>query len=777
MKKLLLVLITCLGAASVHAALNGALAERFPNSIHGGGAAGADAMLWADSAQRDFWEIRPNMRVQPNVRDNYNGRLTAWFVPPVSGDYRFMIASDDNGRLWLSSDADPANATRIAYHDSWTADQDWNEATLPTRVSAWITLEGGKLYWMRAGFAEGGGDDNLSVAWWCPDAGVSTWQVIPGEHLFWNLTVEELAENLVLYEVWDGDVGDLGFTPGFLPDFSLLGNPDGTGMLGAFGVGPRAGADDFLFRQYGIIQVDEAQTLGFGTVSDDGSKLYVGNWWEDGPLTLVVNNDGWHGPQWRQGVIDVEPGYVGIVVEMFEDGGGEALQVFYWNRDQVRKEMGQAELIAYRGACLPSPLNGEENVSLDADLSWHNGFLSGAPVDVYFGEAGNMTKVVDQGDVTSFDPGTLEYGTIYNWRVDVVDPNEGGNPIFVQGPVWAFKTVGTDVVITEQPTRYVRADAGDEVVLSVAATSALTPLEYEWKKGDTVVGTDATLVIASLGEADEGEYTCVVSNAESSATSSPADVKIKAQIAYYPLDEDLADPTGAGPEGIYHADEGKDVAFEEGVVGNAIAINIDAEYNEYVSFGVPGDLGIFGEAPRTIACWAKNAVPWDQIDDWCTIFGFTSTTGTSEHSFDFNRRGGQNQYCIHRYGAEWNMQEIDGEWHFLTASFDNGTIHWYVDGVYGGSATTNLQSQDILHLGKRAHSAQLWRGWVDEARVFNYAITPQQVADLYAESGMAVEAYCPPIEQPAFDVDGNCVVDTGDLLIVAEQWLQSNVAE
>ncbi len=97
--------------------------------------------------------------------------------------------------------------------------------------------------------------------------------------------------------------------------------------------------------------------------------------------------------------------------------------------------------------------------------------------------------------------------------------------------------------------------------------------------------------------------------------------------------------------------------------------------------------------------------------------------------------------------------------------------------MYGGSATTNLQSQDILHLGKRAHSAQLWRGWVDEARVFNYAVTPQQVADLYAESGMAVEAYCPPMDQPAFDVDGNCVVDTGDLLIVAQQWLQNNVAE
>ncbi|HEV57550.1 MAG TPA: hypothetical protein ENN87_08635, partial [Phycisphaerales bacterium] len=78
MKKLLLVLILCLGATSAHAAVQGALAERFPNSIHGGGTAGADAMLWADPAQANFSEIRPNMRVQPDVADQYNGRLTAW---------------------------------------------------------------------------------------------------------------------------------------------------------------------------------------------------------------------------------------------------------------------------------------------------------------------------------------------------------------------------------------------------------------------------------------------------------------------------------------------------------------------------------------------------------------------------------------------------------------------------------------------------------------------------------------------------------------------------
>jgi len=37
--------------------------------------------------------------------DNYGIHMSGWLVPPVSGDYTFWIASDDNGEFWLSTDA------------------------------------------------------------------------------------------------------------------------------------------------------------------------------------------------------------------------------------------------------------------------------------------------------------------------------------------------------------------------------------------------------------------------------------------------------------------------------------------------------------------------------------------------------------------------------------------------------------------------------------------------------------------------------------------------
>ncbi len=35
--------------------------------------------------------------------DNYGSRMKGWLMPPVTRDYVFWIASDDNGKLWLSS--------------------------------------------------------------------------------------------------------------------------------------------------------------------------------------------------------------------------------------------------------------------------------------------------------------------------------------------------------------------------------------------------------------------------------------------------------------------------------------------------------------------------------------------------------------------------------------------------------------------------------------------------------------------------------------------------
>lgn len=106
-----------------------------------------------------------------------------------------------------------------------------------------------------------------------------------------------------------------------LPNFDEL-QPVRTGMAYEFHLQDVESRreDHFAVRFEGIIQADQSGTYTFYTRSDDGTKLYV-----DG--TQVVDNDGSHGPLEESGEIDLEPGMHTIVVEYFEDYGGEHLEV------------------------------------------------------------------------------------------------------------------------------------------------------------------------------------------------------------------------------------------------------------------------------------------------------------------------------------------------------------------------------------------------------------------------------------------------------------------
>src|SRR3954452_18342502 len=83
-----------------------------------------------------------------DIDDNYGQRMHGYIVPPVTGNYTFWIATDDNGELWLSSDDAPANQKRISYVASWTPSRVWT--TEPNQQSGQIPLVAGKAYYIAA---------------------------------------------------------------------------------------------------------------------------------------------------------------------------------------------------------------------------------------------------------------------------------------------------------------------------------------------------------------------------------------------------------------------------------------------------------------------------------------------------------------------------------------------------------------------------------------------------------------------------------------------------
>ena len=103
--------------------------------------------------------------------DDYGSRIYGWLYPQASGDYTFWIASDDQGELWLSTDADPANAVLIAGVEGWVPSRDFYGTTgVPgaRQQSALITLQASQVYYIEALMNEGAGGDNIAVAWQGP---------------------------------------------------------------------------------------------------------------------------------------------------------------------------------------------------------------------------------------------------------------------------------------------------------------------------------------------------------------------------------------------------------------------------------------------------------------------------------------------------------------------------------------------------------------------------------------------------------------------------------
>jgi len=103
------------------------------------------------------WEI------PKDVDDNYGTRVRGFIHPAQTGKYTFWISSDDASSLRLSTDEDPNNAVEICKVSSWTNSREWNKET--NQKSAPIELEAGKAYYMESLHNEGGGGDNLAVAW------------------------------------------------------------------------------------------------------------------------------------------------------------------------------------------------------------------------------------------------------------------------------------------------------------------------------------------------------------------------------------------------------------------------------------------------------------------------------------------------------------------------------------------------------------------------------------------------------------------------------------
>jgi len=205
--------------------------------------------------------------------------------------------------------------------------------------------------------------------------------------------------------------------------------------------------------------------IPFARLPDPKDGSFFGQTWGTlswRPGDFAVSHDVYMGTNFddvNNGAVDTFVGnvatpmqIVGFVGFPFPDGLVPGA-TYYWRVDEVNdadpnspwKGSVWSFSIPPRKAHEPSPADGAEFIRTDATLSWTAGHEAKLHT-IFFGD--NYDAVADAADgvqsmAATHNPGTLEAGKTYYWRIDEFNP-----PIVEKGDVWSFTTL-PDIPISD----------------------------------------------------------------------------------------------------------------------------------------------------------------------------------------------------------------------------------------------------------------------------------------------------------------------------------------
>jgi len=692
-------------------------------------------------------------------RDNYGSRLRGWLIPPDSGDYTFWIASDDFSELWLSTDADPANKAQIANVPGYVASRDFDNTGGTggaSQKSAAKTLVKGSPYYIEALMKEGGGGDNIAVAWQGP--GISGRQIISSNYVSLapfapvraygprpaNLAAEvtdtptlrwKAGGKAAKHEVYFGsdatavanattastgiyrgqqNLGAVGYVPTEVP---LQWNTTYYWRIDEVNAvvpeGPWKG-NVWSFTTASYIIVDD-----FEDYTDDvGSRIFQ-TW-----------RDGW-------GYSEPAPGYpgngtgssVGYTQAPFAEpsivhGGGQSMPLAYDNTGAAGKTRYSETQREWA-----SPQNWTRN-NVKAMTLYFYGAPANAVEQLYVALEDNAghVKVVNHPD-----PEAVQGAAWQEWNIELtlfagVNLDAVKKMYIGLGNRSSPKAGGTGTIFIDDirvyPSRCVPSMGKPAADLS----------------GNCVVDAADVDILANLW-------------LDSGFQITPVNPGTTGLVAQYPFNGNTNDVVG-GHNGTAIASP----TYTTGKIGQAILLN---GVDQMVDVGA---IGISGAAPRTIAGWAKaNATP-ASLADWINIFGFTGPSGNYGH-FDIELVNvGARGYGLHVYGWERLIMPMDLEWHHLAASYDGTTTKWYGDGrLVGSDSTLVLATPDNVHMGKRDDNEVYFPGRVDEVYIYSRELSGPEIAWLAGYSS----AFSIPE-----DLQQDDVINFKDFAVLADSWLE-----
>ena len=265
--------------------------------------------LWTNLP--DFTSLTPvvtsvtsalDLSVSP-VTSNFAIRFKGTIEVAVAGEYTFFSSSDDG--------------SRVTVNNQLVVDNDGQHPLIEKQ--GLVTLAAG-VHDIEIAFFQGFGGQGFTPSWSGP--GFSKTELIPGDSAG-GVSQAALLSPQLSYKYYEGAWA-------VLPDFNTL-QSSRSGLVNNFLLSVQGTVNQYGVQFFGQVKVDVAGDYTFYVRSNDGSQLTV-----DGQL--VVDNDGRHGAIEKQGSIALQAGVHPIVLEYFQNGGSEALQVF-WSGPEFSKQL------------------------------------------------------------------------------------------------------------------------------------------------------------------------------------------------------------------------------------------------------------------------------------------------------------------------------------------------------------------------------------------------------------------------------------------------------
>jgi len=698
------------------------------------------------------WEFVDLFEGPVNWDNNYGSRLRGWLFPPATGDYTFWISTDDNGQLWLSTDEDPANTQLIASEDSWTDSRVWEDGN---EKSSPITLEEGKVYYIEALMKEGGGGDNIAVAWQGP---IGTQQVLTADYV--------------------------GVTP-FLPVKAYSPSP-GNGATDVTDAptltwlaGERAAQHDVFFgtdrdavanadtTTAGIYRGRQALTATSYVPTEVPLAWDTTYFWRIDELNTADPEAPWQGNVWSFTTADF------IIVEDFEQYDDFCNRIFYmWADGWGYSEDPDCGVTASTGNGTDSTV-GNLNAPFAEQTIVHDGIQS-MPFEY------NNTGT---GGKARYSEASREFATGQNWTRNEVKAltlwfhGETGNapetlyvaledsagqvrvanhpePEALQVPDWQQWNIAL--------TQFSGVNLAGVKKLYIGVGNRNNPQAGGSGKLyiDDIRVYPARCVPSLAKPAVDLSDNCIVDYADVEIISdqwldsgfvvTPTDPGNLGLIAHYPLNGNANDVVG-GNNGTTSGM----VSYTTGKIGQALLLD---GLDDYAGTNVSllNDMSAF-----TLAGWVSARNPRD------SRIGLFGQNDAIEFGFD----GGNISIWTAGGGsaaATWTLMDL--MWHHVAAVGDGTGLNVYIDGqlaASGGTTTTNYgTSTYFFNMGGGGvwDDVDNWlSGKIDEVYVYNRALSDAEVASLAGHTS--------PLSIPA-DLYQDDVIDFKDLAVLADAWLE-----